>query len=120
MIILPDPSHPSILQFVMNSAISTSNTQPASSAVTRWVEEIAALTQPGPPPAGGAELFDRTLRSLLQGLLLKQVMEHFRRQVACHRLQQSEGKMVAAIGKLALALGCETPEIAWSARPFLG
>ena len=47
-------------------------------------------------------------------------MEHFRRQVACHRLQQSEGKVVAAIGKLALALGCETPEIAWSARPFLG
>ena len=26
---------------------------------------VAALTQPGPPPAGGTELFERTLRSLL-------------------------------------------------------
>ena len=41
----------------------------AAATPERHPHLVAALSQPGPPAAGGAELFERTLRSLLRGLL---------------------------------------------------
>ena len=41
----------------------------AAASPERHPHLVAALSRPGPPPPAGAELFERTLRSLLQGLL---------------------------------------------------
>ena len=43
-------------------------------------------------------------------------MQGFRWQVASQRLQQAEGEMVAAIGKLPLAFGGKAPVITGPAR----
>ena len=52
--------------------------------------------------------------------MLQQILEQFWRKASGHRLQQTEGEMLAAIRELSLAFAGEMPEVARPAGPLGG